>query len=613
MAAKEDTAGAGAGAGAGDEIKPYKIRVSSRYLKLTKQKLELTRLPHEGAEPKSTDWWEPKAQVEPLVDFWLEKYSWRDQEAALNSTPQFRTAVSIPGSDQTALRLHFVHVRSPHAHAHALPLLLIPPFPLVNLALVHLVKLFTEPEDAAAHDHRRRAFHLVIPALPGLGFSDPFPTNTPEIATSAEMLNTLMLRLGYERYLVSNAGAAQSSPAEIDWKLVERLATQYPQTCAGAHFIAPPLAAPKLSEAPLEWAKWRIAHALNSGILGYSAQDFSALKQTTTTTMASKSAKKGLTPRKLGLNQVGLREPNTLAYAMCDSPTGLLVFAMKGLGLLAPRMQFTPTQLITFTNLAWLPGPEYAMRFWAHCAANDESQEKERKPSVNKPKVGITVFLGGNDQEQVDETTVQEVGEGAIRLDLETPLKTEAVTGYACPAWAKTHYNVLFSQRISGQPGLLAWERPEVILAGIRGLANEVVKTDQHLWPPSSADILPATEPLESVVVEEQTATVDGGLKPPIRPALTQDGSSRTRVGSPEGGLKPPERPTLEQGDSSQTQVGSQPPSSPKGKEPEMAPAPAVEEAAKPQDGNETDQPSPDTPDTVVLVTAPTDEKLTKP
>lgn len=285
-------------------LTPRGLQVSGRYLELTKQKLELTRLPHEGAEPKSTDWWEPKPQVEPLVDFWLEKYSWRDVEATLNTTPQFRTAISISGFD-TPLRLHFIHVRS--SHDNAIPLLLLPPFPLVNLALVHLIKSFVEPEDAG----RDRPFHLVIPALPGLGFSDPFPNNTPEMATTAEMLNTLMLRLGHERYLVSNAGAAQSSPAQIDWKIIDRLSSHHSTSCVGAHFIAPPLVAPKLSEAPLEWAKWTIANALSSGILGYSEQDFSALKQTQA---ASKSAKRmGLTPGKLGLNQMGLREPNTLA------------------------------------------------------------------------------------------------------------------------------------------------------------------------------------------------------------------------------------------------------------------------------------------------------------
>lgn len=45
-------------------------QVSTKYLDLTRQKLELTRLPHEGSEPKSNDWWEPKAQVESLIDYW---------------------------------------------------------------------------------------------------------------------------------------------------------------------------------------------------------------------------------------------------------------------------------------------------------------------------------------------------------------------------------------------------------------------------------------------------------------------------------------------------------------------------------------------------------------
>jgi hypothetical protein len=51
----------------GEEIQPYRIHVSSKYLDITRQKLELTRLPH---EPSSKDWWEPKSQVESLVDFW---------------------------------------------------------------------------------------------------------------------------------------------------------------------------------------------------------------------------------------------------------------------------------------------------------------------------------------------------------------------------------------------------------------------------------------------------------------------------------------------------------------------------------------------------------------
>lgn len=259
---------------------------------------------------------------------------------------------------------------------------------------------------------------------------------------------------------------------------------------------------------------------------------------------------------------------------MCDSPTGLLAFALKGLRLLEPQKPFTAEQVITLTNLAWLPGPEYAMRFWAHCAELQDAKVK-KTPKIAKPNVAITVFLGGEDGSDGDDTTAREVGEGAIPLDL--PLKTKAGVGYTCPAWGKAHYNVLFSQRVTGKPGLLAWDRPETILAGVRGLATELLKVDKRLQPVTEAP----TAPLENVVVANEETRAE------------------------EGGLKPPERPNLEQGDSSRTQVASQPPSSPKGKEPEMT---GPEDTPK----QKADSAREGTPDTVVLVTAPTEENLLK-
>lgn len=294
--------------------------------------------------------------------------------------------------------------------------------------------------------------------------------------------------------------------------------------------------------------------------------------------------------RKCGVQDVSL-DGNVLLtllyarYAMCDSPTGLLVFAMKGLSLLRPRMQLTPEQIITFTNLAWLPGPEYAMRFWARCASDDDTKSKQSMKTQNKPNVGITVFLGGEDEETDDTSTAREAGEGAIRLD--APMKLQAGGGYACPAWGKTHYNVLFSQRVTGEPGLLAWERPEVILAGIRGLAREIIKVDKRLDSTPTPET--ETAPLEAVVVAEEKEEASGA-----------------------GGLKPPERPVLEQGDSSRTQVASQPPSSPKGKELEVDPSAEKKEVQDEEDGDRTESPRGETPDTVVLVTAPTDDELAK-
>lgn len=275
---------------------------------------------------------------------------------------------------------------------------------------------------------------------------------------------------------------------------------------------------------------------------------------------------------------------------MCDSPTGLLVFAMKGLSLLRPRMQLTPEQIITFTNLAWLPGPEYAMRFWARCAAADDAKPKETKKTINKPKVGITVFLGGDDDDTTgDASAAAEAGEGAIRLEAPMPLGIS--TGYACPAWANPHYNVLYSQRVAGKPGLLAWERPEVLLTGIRGLAREIIKVDQRLDPKPLLVPESTTAPLEQIVIADEGEVAGAG------------------------GLKPPERPVLEQGDSSRTQVASQPPSSPKGKEIEAdlaSPKKTVEDDEEEEEEERDRSEREETPDTVVLVTAPTDDDITK-
>ncbi|CAJ2508012.1 Uu.00g091980.m01.CDS01 [Anthostomella pinea] len=486
-------------AAAAEEIKPYKIHVSSRYLDLTKQKLEVTRLPHEHDEPRSTDWWQPKSHVEPLIDFWLEQYSWREEEDLLNLLPQFRTGFTIPSSE-APIRIHFIHIRSPHANA--VPLLLIPPFPFSNLSFGHLIKPFTDPEDAESN----QPFHLVIPSLPGLGFSDALPNNTAVISSIADIMDSLMKRLSYSYYLVTNASAGAASPAEIDYKLASYLSTHYTDSCLGTHFISPPLAQPKLMETPVEWAKWSIARFFQAPVLGYRSEDFSALKRSGYV----RRSKKPTSPVQFGLNRLGLTEPNTFAYALCDSPTGLLVFVMKGLRLLGPRREFTPTEVINFTQLAWLPGPESAMRLWAHCV---QHQETIGKKTASRPKIGVTVFLG--DEQEAPQEAPQEEGEGA---EIEITKEEEGIHSYACPSWAKARSKVLYVNRAPGKAGLLAWERPEIIAAGVRGLATAILKPDDRLRPSTAQPVAI----LEEVVTDNDAALERPASSAPVErsPAL---------------------------------------------------------------------------------------------
>ncbi|KAK6075939.1 epoxide hydrolase [Seiridium cupressi] len=513
----EETAAAG-GATTSEEIKPYQIHVSSRYLGLTKEKLEITRLPHELSTPKSEDWWEPKPQVEPLIDFWLEEYSWRTHEDELNAQlPQFRTGFSISQSE-APIRIHFIHIRS--SHSNAIPLLMIPPFPFTNLSFGHMTKAFTDPDDVT----NNQPFHLVIPSLPGLGFSDALPNNTPVISTTAEMLNSLMARLEYTHYLASNLGSASASPAKIDWQIVHYLSTEHLNSCLGVHFIAPPLAQPKLQEAPLEWAKWSIASLFKVPMLGYLGEDFSALERR----RSPKKSKKHSTPTHSGLNQLGLREPNTLAYALCDSPTGLLVFALKSLRLLGPKREFTQAEIITFTQLAWLPGPEAAMRFWAYCLQHPETTTKKAPP---RPRIAITVFLGDEPEESEPQAEAQPED-----LEIQKPVKLEDNDDYACPSWANAKYHVVYAHRANGKSGMLAWERPELIADGVRGLAKQILRLDSRLKPSA----VPETVPLAQVIADVDGATGSGTEGGPASAT-----AASTAATAPSTKLQPP-TPTLD-------------------------------------------------------------------
>ncbi|KAM5342424.1 hypothetical protein ACJ41O_013390 [Fusarium nematophilum] len=434
----------------GEEIQPYRIRVSSKYLDITRQKLELTRLPH---EPRSSGWWEPKPQVESLIDFWQEQYSWPDHEEELNtSLPQFRTSFdSFTPPTPSSFRVHFIHKRSPHANA--VPLLLIPPFPLTNLSLGHLIQPLTDPDDAGS----TQPFHLVIPALPGLGFSDPLDPRVHPIHATPGVLDELMKRLDYPHYIASNAGPASTSPAGIDWRIAKRLSHDFSTSCLGFHLIAPSLSAPKLQDSTSEWMKWTIARVLGSPVLGYSKDDISA-------TQKQKSSQKGDKKSQINLGKATQNnlEPNTPSYALCDSPTGLLLYVLKVLRTLGPKKELTPKDIITLTQLIWLPGPEAALRYWAKCAAELDSAETS-KPTI-KPTVAITVFTGDEEQTEQQRT-----------------LPRPAKTAYACPSWANAEFQVVHLSRASGTPGFLARDRPEVILDGVRGLAKAILTKDKRM------------------------------------------------------------------------------------------------------------------------------------
>ncbi|KAL7937258.1 Alpha/Beta hydrolase protein [Trichoderma chlorosporum] len=441
-----------------EEIKEYKIHASSKYLELTRQKLELARLPREVPDANSKAWWDPKPALEPLIDFWLEHFTWREHEREINdSVPQFR--ISIPASAAGGpSRIHFIHARS--RHPNAVPLLLIPPFPFTNLSFRHITDTFTDPNDADTN----QAFHLIMPSLPGLGFSDFLPKNVPVVPKTAEMLDILMKRLGYRHYLATNSGSSISPQGGIDWKIITHLAANYSNSCLGVHLVSPPLKAPKALKSPVEWLKLTLAKTLQTSILGYTKEDIAALQR-------SERERAGTSPTvspTLESFEIGAYDPNTLAYALCDSPTGLLVFFLAIIRLLGSDKKFTSLELVTMTKLTWLPGPEGTLRLLADnsLSARDDVELK----SSRKPKASITVFLA-------DDAAVQNGSSSATES-----VSPASNSSYVCPSWARQHYDVVWTGRVKGKQGLLAWERPQVIADGARNLAKALLAVDKRLY-----------------------------------------------------------------------------------------------------------------------------------
>ncbi len=175
------------GAGTMSEIVPFKIEIPEAALTDLRERLEMTRWPVAA----TTDWshGQPVHFIRELADQWLHDYDWRAHEAALNRYPQFMTQID----GQT---IHFLHIKSPEPDAF--PLILTHGWPS---SVAEFLKVIGPLSNPRAHGlDAGIAFDLVIPSLPGYGFSGPLTQAGWDSARVARAWDTLMKRLGYTEY-----------------------------------------------------------------------------------------------------------------------------------------------------------------------------------------------------------------------------------------------------------------------------------------------------------------------------------------------------------------------------------------------------------------------------
>jgi pimeloyl-ACP methyl ester carboxylesterase len=332
-----------------DAVTPFRIEVPEADLVDLRARLARTRWPE--AETVG-DWSQgvPLAWLRELCAWWADGYDWRATEARLNALPQFRTRLD-------GLGIHFVHVRSPHPHA--LPLLLTHGWPG---SIVEFEKAIGPLTDPVAHGGQAAdAFHLVVPSLPGYGFSDKPARPGWGVERIAAAWTRLLARLGYRRY-----GAAGS-----DWGTsISTLVGQHdPEHVVGIHLV-PPLAPP----------------------------DPATFDDLTEGERAALASLEHAAEWDSGYSTEHATRPQTIGYALVDSPVALCAWIMEKLWAWTDHdghldNMLGRDELLDNLMLYWLPGTgaSAARLYWESIRQVNQWISGEVSDPVGVP-VGCSVF-----------------------------------------------------------------------------------------------------------------------------------------------------------------------------------------------------------------------------
>ena len=340
-------------------IRPFQVSVPEEQLIELRRRLKATRWPDKETVGDASQ----GAQLEKLqrlVEYWATGYDWRKLEARLNSLPQFMTEVD-------GLDIHFIHVRS--REKNALPLIITHGWPGSVLELLKVIEPLTDPtaQGGSAAD----AFDVVIPSLPGYGFSQRPESKGWNTERIGRAWHELMRRLGYDHYVaqggdwgaVVTQAMGRQAPAGLRGIHVN-LAAAVPHDVEAALAGAGPV--PKMSDEERATFDALIAYR-KSGFSGYFV---------------------ALTAR-----------PQAVGYGLTDSPAGLAAFFLwhpgfKGWSLGEdPKQPKTKDEVLDDFTLYWLTNtPTSSGRlYWEHGGVSPTSAAGIKTSEISLP-VGITVF-----------------------------------------------------------------------------------------------------------------------------------------------------------------------------------------------------------------------------
>ena len=300
-------------------IRPFILDVPQSELDDLNARIDLTRWPEK--EPVS-DWSQgtPLAVLQDLIAYWRNDYDWRRCEARLNALGQYMT--EIDGVD-----IHFLHVRSPRADA--MPVIMTHGWPGSVIEFMGVIEQLTNPADPAAP-----AFHLVLPSLPGYGFSGKPSVTGWGVEKIGRAWGELMARLGYDKWFAQGG----------DWGSVVTTAIGVQQVagCIGIHLNMP------------------IARPTEEDLANPTPAELKAL-----------GALKHYQDWDSGYSKQQSTRPQTVGYGLVDSPAGLAGWILEKIWAWtdnqgSPWDALSRDQVLDNIMLYWLPrnGASSARLYW---------------------------------------------------------------------------------------------------------------------------------------------------------------------------------------------------------------------------------------------------------
>ena len=376
-----------------EQLKPFSIKVSAEVISDLQRRLRETRWTDE-IEAEPWHYGPPVAYMQRFADYWLNHFDWREKEAALNQLPQYTTDIN----GQT---IHFLYQQG--VGPNPMPLVLTHGWPGSFIEMVRILPLLTDP---AAHGGREEdAFTVVVPSIPGHGFSSRPTMPGMNYAVVADMWATLMERLGYDRF------GAQGG----DWGswVSASLALQHPERLIGLH---------------LNYLSTRFRPGISPSDPPLTASEQKYLDRVSRWAEAEGA-----------YIAIQATKPQTLAYGLTDSPVGLAAWLLEKFKAWSdcetePEQAIPLDDLITDIMIYWITGTAHsAARFYAgsrehpfHLAAGQKIQ----------PPCGV------------------------VTLPRELPMPPRS--------WAERAFNIVHWTELSKGGHFAAMEQPELLAEDIR-------------------------------------------------------------------------------------------------------------------------------------------------